>query len=141
MGSGHWIVKQEPSTYSWTDFVRDGRTAWTGVRNYQARNNLRLMQTGDPALFYHSGADKELVGLARVVRSAYPDPTATEGDWVCVDLAPVQPLLHPVTLATIRTQPALANLPLIRNSRLSVLPVSKTEFQLLLQLSKTASTL
>ena len=96
------MVKQEPETYSWTDFVGDGRTDWTGVRNYQARNNLREMKTGDRVLFYHSGKEKAVVGLAEVVKSAYADPTATDAQWVAVDLKPVKALKNPVPLAAIR---------------------------------------
>ena len=96
------MVKQEPETYSWSDFANDGRTDWTGVRNYQARNNLREMKTGDRVLFYHSGKEKAVVGLAEVVKGAYADPTASEGEWVAVDLKPVKALKNPVPLAAIR---------------------------------------
>ena len=98
----YWLVKQEPESYAWAAFVKDGRTAWTGVRNFQARNNLRVMQRGDFVLYYHSGADKQVVGYARVEREAYPDPTAEEGDWSCVDLVPVKALKQPVALETIK---------------------------------------
>src|SRR5678816_3765505 len=98
----YWMVKQEPETYSWDDFVRDGSTDWSGVRNYQARNNLKAMKPGDKVLFYHSGKGKEVVGLAEVVKSAYPDPTADDPQWVAVDLKPVKPLATPVQLAAIR---------------------------------------
>ena len=91
-----WLVKQEPSSYSWVDFVGDGKTTWTGVRNFAARNNLRKMRTGDEVLFYHSGEEKAVVGIAKVTRTAYPDPTAKEGDWSTVDLAAVRPLARPV---------------------------------------------
>ena len=94
-----WIVKTEPAAYSWAQFVKEGRAAWTGVRNFQARNNLRAMRVGDRVLFYHSVVDKEVVGIAKVARTAYSDPTAKEGDWDCVDLVPVEPLKRPVTLA------------------------------------------
>ena len=90
------MVKQEPETYSWSDFVSDGQTDWTGVRNYQARNNLREMKTGERVLFYHSGKEKAVVGLAEVVKSAYPDPTADDAQWVAVDLKPIKPLKNPV---------------------------------------------
>ncbi len=123
-----WLVKQEPETYAWSQFVADGRTAWTGVRSFPARIHLRAMQPGDPVLYYHSGESKEIVGLARVVRSAYPDPTATEGDWSAVDLEPVAVLPQPVTLAAIKGDPAFANFALMRQSRLSVMPVSELEF-------------
>jgi predicted RNA-binding protein with PUA-like domain len=124
----HWLVKQEPEAYSWDDFVRDGRTAWTGVRNFQARNNLRAMRTGDKALFYHSVSDKAVVGIAEVIREAYPDPTAEEGDWSCVDLAPTKPFRRPVTLDEIKADPALQSIPLVRHTRLSVLPLDKIAF-------------
>lgn len=125
----HWMVKQEPETYSWSDFVNDGRTDWTGVRNYQARNNLREMKTGDPVLFYHSGKDKAVVGVAEVVKGAYPDPTADDPQWVAVDLKPVKPLNTPVLLAAIRYDKRLSDLPLIRQSQLSVMPLTKDEFE------------
>ena len=126
--SGYWMVKQEPETYSWDDFVNDGKTDWSGVRNYQARNNLREMKAGDRVLFYHSGKDKAVVGVAEVVKSAYPDPTADEEQWVAVDLKPVKPLKNPVPLAAIRYDKRLAELPLIRQSQLSVMPLTKDEF-------------
>lgn len=125
----NWLVKQEPTAYSWDDFVRDGGTAWTGVRNFQARNNLAAMSTGDRVLFYHSVVGKAVVGLAEVVCPAYPDPTATEGNWVCVDLKPVRELKSPVTLDAIKAHPALRGFPLIRQSRLSVMPVSDKDFR------------
>ena len=125
----HWMVKQEPETYSWTDFVNDGRTDWTGVRNYQARNNLREMATGDRVLFYHSGKDKAVVGVAEVVKAAYPDPTADDPQWVAVDLKAIKPLNTPVQLAAIRYDKRLSGLPLIRQSQLSVMPLTKEEFE------------
>ena len=136
-----WLVKQEPSDYSWSDFVADGGTSWTGVRNFSARNNLRRMSKGDQVLFYHSGgpsrtgssADAEetkaVVGIARVTRTAYRDATAKEGDWTAVDLAPVKPLRRPVTLAEIKSTPALKNIALVRLSRLSVQPLGRKEFE------------
>lgn len=130
--SGLWLVKQEPETYSWDDFVRDGRTDWTGVRNFQARNNLRLMKTGDRVLFYHSGTGKCVVGIAEVAKAAYPDPTADDPQWVAVDLKPVKPLNEPVPLASIRYHAKLGNLPLIRQSQLSVMPLTKEEFETIL---------
>ena len=130
----HWLVKTEPSSYSWETFVQEGRTAWTGVRNFQARNHLRAMRTGDPVLFYHSGATKEIVGLAKAVREAYPDPTAESGDWVAVDLAPVRELKRPVSLATIKGHAELQEMKLLRHSRLSVVPVSESEFSLVVEL-------
>lgn len=137
---GHWLVKQEPTAYSWDDFVRDGRTAWTGVRNYAARLNLASMRVGDRAFFYHSVVGKEIVGLAKVIRTAYPDLTATDGkDWVCVDLQPEKPLRHPVSLEAIKANPALAALPLIRQSRLSVVPVTPAQFAEILRMGGLGS--
>jgi len=127
----YWMVKQEPETYSWTDFVSDGKTDWTGVRNYQARNNLREMKTGDRVLFYHSGKEKAVVGLAEVVKGAYPDPTADEDQWVAVDLKPVKALKNPVPLAAIRYDKRLSQLPLIRQSQLSVMALTKDEFDII----------
>jgi predicted RNA-binding protein with PUA-like domain len=124
-----WLVKQEPSAYSWSDFVGERRTAWTGVRNYTARNNLRKMQPGDEVLFYHSGDDKAVVGIAKVARAAYPDPTAKEGDWSAVDLEPVKALAGPVTLREIKSNPRLKQIPLVRQSRLSVMPLTAAEFR------------
>jgi predicted RNA-binding protein with PUA-like domain len=124
-----WLVKQEPSSYSWSDFIAEGQTSWTGVRNYAARNNLRKMQKGDEVLFYHSGEDKAVVGIAKVMRTAYEDPTAREGDWSTVDLAPLKPLRHPVTLRAIRDNPRLKNIQLVRQSRLSVMPLAEAEFR------------
>jgi predicted RNA-binding protein with PUA-like domain len=131
----YWLVKQEPEDYSWNDLVKDGKTAWTGVRNFSARNNLRAMKRGDLVFFYHSVTDKSVVGLARVEREAYPDATAEEGDWVCVDLAPVKPLKKPVELARIREDKALAGVALVRQPRLSVMPVSAAQCKRILQLS------
>ena len=130
--SGLWLVKQEPETYSWDDFVRGGRTDWTGVRNFQARNNLRQMKVGDLVLFYHSGTGKCVVGIAEVVKAAYPDPTADDPQWVALDLKPVKPLNEPVPLASIRYHAKLSNLPLIRQSQLSVMPLTKEEFETIL---------
>jgi len=127
----YWLVKQEPETYSWSDFVSDGVTDWTGVRNYQARNNLREMRTGERVLFYHSGKDKAVVGLAEVVKSAYPDPTADDEQWVAVDLKPIKALKNPVPLAAIRYDKRLSQLPLIRQSQLSVMSLTKDEFEIL----------
>ncbi len=121
-------MKQEPEDYSWDDFVRDGRTAWTGVRNYTARNNLRAMQTGDKVFYYHSGDSKSVVGIARVTKSAFRDPTADEDAWVAVELAPVTALANPVTLAQIKAQPALREIGLVRQGRLSVMPLRAAEF-------------
>ena len=127
----YWLVKQEPESYSWNDFVRDGRTDWTGVRNFLARKNLRAMRKGDAVLFYHSVSDKAVVGIAKVTREAFPDPTANEGDWSAVELEPVKALKRPVTLAQIRQEPKLRDIALLRSSRLSVQPLGKTEFDLI----------
>ncbi len=114
----HWLVKQEPDAYAWEQFVRDGRTAWTGVRNFQARNNLRAMKEGDEVFYYHSVTGKSVVGLARVSKEAYPDPSAEEGDWSCVDLVPVRACRTPVALDAIKKEPALDAIALLRQSRL-----------------------
>lgn len=124
-----FLVKQEPEDYSWEDFMRDGRAAWTGVRSYAARLHLRAMQVGDPVLFYHSGDGKCIVGLAKVSRAGYPDPTAAAGeDWTAVELEPVRGFPHPVALAKIKADPALKNIALVRQSRLSVMPLAPAEF-------------
>lgn len=130
-----WLVKQEPSSYSWSDFIAEGQTSWTGVRNYAARNNLRKMRTGDEVLFYHSGEDKAVVGIAKVVRTAYPDPTAKEGDWSTVDLAPVKSLSRPVTLRAIKDNSRLKGIPLVRQSRLSVMPLAEAAFREIVKMS------
>jgi len=129
-----WLVKQEPSDYSWTDFVADGSTSWTGVRNFAARNNLRRMAKGDQVLFYHSGEDKGVVGIAKVARTAYRDATAKEGDWNAVDLVPLKPLRRPVTLRKIKAKSALKNIALVRQSRLSVMSLSVQAFRLILKM-------
>ena len=131
------MVKQEPETYSWADFVKEGNAAWTGIRNFQARNNLRAMKKGDPVLFYHSGESKEVVGIARVSKEAYPDPTATEGDWSGVNLVPVKALKKPVSRGVIKTDNALKEILLIRNSRLSVMPLTEAQFNRILELGET----
>ena len=131
-----WLVKQEPSSYSWSDFVAEGQTSWTGVRNYAARNNLRRMRKGDEVLFYHSGDEKGVVGIAKVTRTAYPDRTAKEGDWSAVDLAAVKPLVRPVTLREIKRNSRLKEIALIRQSRLSVMPLAQAEFREILNMAK-----
>jgi predicted RNA-binding protein with PUA-like domain len=123
-----WLVKQEPTAYAWSTFVEDGRAAWTGVRNFQARNNLRAMRKGDRVFYYHSVVGKEVVGIAQVTAEAYPDPTAEEGDWSCVDLTPVKALPRPVTLDEIKANPKLKSMLLVKNSRISVMPVTAEEF-------------
>ena len=133
----HWLVKQEPEKYPWAQFVKDKGTYWDGVRNYQARNNLRAMKTGDLVLYYHSVSEKAVVGVAKVTREAYPDPTATEGDWSVVDLKPVQAVVVAVTLAQIKTDAKLAGMGLLKQSRLSVSPLSAAEFIRVLKLGKT----
>lgn len=134
-----WLVKQEPEDYSWSDFVKDGHSAWTGVRNYQARNNLRAMAKGDLVFYYHSGEEKQIVGLAQVDKPAYPDPTAKEGDWSSVDLVPLKAVKQPVTLKEIKADGVLKEMLLVRNSRLSVVPVSKAQYERLLKLSQTSA--
>lgn len=131
----HWMVKSEPASYSWEQFTKDGHAAWTGVRNFQARNNLRAMKTGDVVLFYHSVTGKEVVGIAKVAREAYPDPTADEPGWDCVDLVPAKPLKKSVPLAAIKAAPALKDIALLKQSRLSVMPLTAGEYAVILKLS------
>lgn len=133
----YWLVKSEPDTYSFQQLVSDGKTRWDGVRNYQARNNLRAMKVGDLCLYYHSNIGLEVVGIARVAREHYPDPTAEKGDWSAVDLEPVKPIVRPVTLVEIKKHPALQQLLLVRNARLSVMPVAFDEFSTILQMGET----
>ncbi len=140
MTRAHWLVKSEPSKYSWDDLVKDGSTYWDGVRNYQARNNLREMKVGDYALYYHSNEGKEVVGIAKVTRSAYQDPTTDDDRWVVVDVAPVKPLKVPVTLAQIKADPKLQQMPLVTHSRLSVMPIEKSDFERVLELGKIPPT-
>jgi predicted RNA-binding protein with PUA-like domain len=143
-----WLVKQEPSDYSWANFVADGSTSWTGVRNFAARNNLRHMSKGDEVLFYHSGGPsrtgskesaqeetKAVVGIAKVARTAYRDTTAKDGDWSAVDLVPVKPLPKPVTLGEIKAKPALKNIALVRQSRLSVMPLTAKDFATIVRMA------
>lgn len=132
-----WLVKQEPEAYAWKAFVADGKTAWTGVRNFQARNNLRAMKKDDLVLYYHSVTGKEIVGIAKVVREAYPDPTAEDGDWSCVDLAPVRPLRTPVPLDLLKTDALTKDMALIRQSRLSVTPLTGAQASRILELGAT----
>lgn len=132
-----WLVKQEPEAYSWSMLVKDRRTAWTGVRNFQARNNLRAMKAGDLVLYYHSVSEKQVVGIAKVAKEAYPDPTAREGDWVCVDLAPANALERPVSLEQMKADKTLKNMPLVKQSRLSVSPLTAEQFNRVLQLAET----
>jgi len=133
----YWLAKSEPEAYAWSQQVKDGQAAWTGVRNFQARNNLRAMKKGDPVFFYHSVSEKQIVGIAKVVKEFYPDGTAEEGDWSCVDLAPVKGLVKPVTLETIKADKILQDMPLLKQSRLSVTPLTKAQFERLLTLAGT----
>lgn len=131
----YWLVKQEPDSYSWSDFVKDGKTAWTGVRNFAARNNLRAMKKDDAVFYYHSGSGKEIVGLAHVAKEAYADPTAEEGDWSSVDLVPDKPLKKAIGLEAIKADKILKEMKLVKIGRLSVSPVTKEQFDRILQLS------
>jgi len=133
----YWLVKSEPFEYSWDTFVEDGSTYWDGVRNYTARNNLQAMEKGDLVLYYHSNEGKEVVGVARVTRESYPDPTIDDDRWVVVDLAPVKPLEQPVTLAQVKADPKLSEMALVKQSRLSVMPVEKGAFDRILALGGT----
>jgi len=132
----YWLVKSEPAAYSWDDLVNDGKTAWTGVRNFQARNHLKTMKKGDTVLFYHSVTGKSIVGETEVVREAYPDATAKEGDWYCVDIKPLKALPRPVTLEEIKAEPKLAEIGLLRQSRLSVMPLKSSDYKTILSLTK-----
>jgi predicted RNA-binding protein with PUA-like domain len=134
---GHWLVKTEPGTFSFERLVREGGTCWDGVRNHQARNHLAAMGEGDLVLVYHSGSGKEVVGIARVRRTAYPDPTASDPRWVAVDLEPVRSLVRPVALAEVRADARLGEIALVRHSRLSVMPLRRPEFDRILALGKT----
>jgi predicted RNA-binding protein with PUA-like domain len=133
----YWLAKSEPETYSWEAFVKDGKTAWTGIRNFAARLNLRAMKKGDLVFYYHSNTGKDIVGIARVEKEAYLDPTATEGEWVCVDLSAVKPLKKPINLDVIKTDKVLKNMKLVKISRLSVSPVTKEEYDRILELTGT----
>jgi predicted RNA-binding protein with PUA-like domain len=130
----YWLIKQEPETYSWEDFVKDGGTFWDGVRNYQARNNLKAMQIGDIALFYHSGKVPEVAGTAEVVKTAYQDPTTTDDRWVVVDFKPVKELKQRVSLAIMRSSAKLTELPMFKQSQLSVMPVTKEQYSEIVRL-------
>ncbi len=130
----HWLVKSEPKKYSWEKFIQDGRTFWDGVRNFQARNNLKAMKEGDLALFYHSNEGKSVVGIAKVVKEAYQDPTTADKNWVAVNLVPVQTILNPVALDKIKIDERLQNIALVKQGRLSVMPLKKEEFDRILEL-------
>ena len=134
----YWLIKSEPTTYPWSRLVADGRTTWDGVRSFEARNNLRAMQLGDLALFYHSNDGKDIVGVARIVRTAYPDSSAPDGDWSVVELSPVVSMQKPVSLATIKATPALAKMELVAKMRLSVTKVSLMEFAKILVMGETS---
>lgn len=131
----YFLVKSEPETYSWQQFLKDEKTMWEGVRNYAARNHLRKMSSGDSVLFYHSGEDKAVLGIAKVIREAYQDPTTKE-DWSVVDLVPVKSFKHPVTLAAIKADKKLQNIYLVRQGRLSVMPLLKEESELIVSMGK-----
>ena len=131
-----WLVKSEPEAFSWDQQVENGVEPWTGVRNHGAKLNLKAMKLGDRAFFYHSNTGKEIVGVVEVVREAYPDPTAEKGDWVSVDMKAVAPMPQPVTLAANKADPSLAELALVRQSRLSVMPVSPAHWQQLCEMGK-----
>ena len=137
MKTQHWLVKSEPESYSWKTFQQDGHTAWTGVRNYQARIHLNTMRTGDHVLFYESVSTKAVVGLAKVTKPAFPDTTADEPGWVAVEITADRALARPVTLAEIKAVPALATIGLIRQSRLSVVPLAAAEFKRIVALGST----
>ena len=137
MPRSHWLMKSEPFKYSFAQLLRDGSTTWDGVRNFEARNNLRAMKAGDLVLFYHSSEGKAVAGVAKITREAYPDPTAEGEDWSVVELAPVIPLKLQVSLEDIRSEPDLAEIQLLKRSRLSVVPVSKEHFDRILKMGKT----
>jgi predicted RNA-binding protein with PUA-like domain len=130
----YWLVKQEPTSYSWDDFVKDGKTDWTGVRNFRARNFLKEMRKGDKVFYYHSNVGKEVVGIAEVTKEGFPDPTDTA--WTAVELTPVKPLTKAVTLADIKANKALANIYLVRQPRFSVMPLTRDEYQEILSMAK-----
>lgn len=130
----HWLVKSEPFKYSWEKFNEDKRTFWDGVRNYQARNNLKAMKEGDLVLFYHSNEGKNVVGVAKVVKEFYQDPTTDDTNWVVVDLAPIETLNNPVSLAQIKAEPSLEDISLVRQGRLSVMPLKASEFDKILEM-------
>ena len=134
----HWLIKSEPHVYPWSQLEKDRKTAWTGVRNFEARNNLRAMQVGDLALYYHSGDGKALVGVARICSPPRPDDSAAPGeDWACVDVEPLVALAQPVTLADVKADAAFNEFPLVTRSRLSVTPISRAHFQAILKRART----
>jgi predicted RNA-binding protein with PUA-like domain len=131
----HWLMKTEPDTFSWDDLVRDKKTGWDGVRNFQARSHLKAMKKGDLAFVYHTGEEKSIIGIAKVTRENYPDPK--DNEWVAVEIAPVNKLKNPVSLAQIKADKRLSNMVLVRASRLSVQPVKKEEFDMIIALSES----
>jgi predicted RNA-binding protein with PUA-like domain len=137
MARSYWLVKSEPFKYSWDQLVKDGSTYWDGVRNAEARNNLRSMKAGDLALFYHSNEGKEVVGVTRIIRESYADPTTKDERWVVVDVEPLVPLERPVSLSEIKADTSLEEIALVRRSRLSVLPLERSAFNRILRLGKT----
>jgi predicted RNA-binding protein with PUA-like domain len=137
LARAYWLMKSEPFKYSWDDLVKDGKTYWDGVRNYEARNNMAAMKLGDLALYYHSNEGKEVVGIAEIVGEAYSDPTTEDDRWVVVDVAPVVPFATPVSLATIKADPKLEGIALVRRGRLSVVPITPKEFRYVAKLGDT----
>ncbi|MCW3115552.1 MAG: ubiquinol-cytochrome reductase [Segetibacter sp.] len=133
----HWLIKSEPTKYSWDKFVEDKQTFWDGVRNYAARNNLKAMKKGEEVFFYHSNEGLEIVGIAKVAKEAYQDPTTEDANWVVVDFKPVKKLKKPVTLATIKSDDRLKNIALVRLGRLSVCPITDEEWNIILELGET----
>ncbi len=137
----YWLAKSDPDTYGWSELIRDGKTSWYGVRNYTARNNIRAMKPGDLVLFYHSGSEKSVVGAMKVLSEAHPDRTSEEEIWSAVDVAPAWTLKKPVTLSTIKAEPLLRNMQLVRLGRLSVMPVEKEDFDTIVSLGGGISNL
>lgn len=133
----YWLIKTEPTTFSWDDLVRDGRTEWGGVRNYAARNHMKAMCVGDEVFFYHSVEGKEIVGIAKVIKTAHSDSTDTTGTWECVDVAPVKKLLRAVSLEEVKTIPKCKTMKLVTHGRLSVQPVTPQEWEIIIKLSET----
>jgi predicted RNA-binding protein with PUA-like domain len=135
----YWLVKSEPSVYSWEDFQKDGKTSWEGVRNYAARNHLRAMKKGDEVFYYHSNEGLSIVGIAKVIKEAYQDPTTAEEAWVTVDLKPVKSLKHPVSMKQIKNEKRLQDMALLRISRLSVQPVTEAEWMVVLEMAQAGT--
>jgi predicted RNA-binding protein with PUA-like domain len=134
MARSYWLMKTEPNTYSWTDMLKEKECYWDGVRNYQARNNMRAMKKGDHVFWYHSGKEKSVIGVVKVTREHYQDPTTDDDRWSVVDVAPILQLKEPVTLAMVKATPSLKDVALVRQSRLSVMPFDKTSFDIILKL-------